>query len=76
MALFIKQSESRSQLQEKLVAELQEKAKKKSLQGDDFDIVNDSQFIKSTKQTSSLAGIWIVLGAIVIILLVWLTLAG
>lgn len=61
MALFIKQNEDRSKLQERVAAELREKAKKRAeLDMTPPDGVADSQYIKGTKTTTSLAWVWLV----------------
>jgi hypothetical protein len=73
MALFIRQNDNRSQLQERLAAELQERAKQKAKQADLPDGVTDSQYIKDTKQTTSLAWLWILIVLIGIGLVIWLT---
>jgi len=72
MALFVKQDEQRSQLQERVAAELQERAKKRAELADRPDGVSDSQYMKGTKKTTSLAWVWIVLTIAVIVLVVWL----
>lgn len=72
MALFIRQNDNRSQLQERLAAELQEKAKRKAEQADLPDGVSDSNFVKDTKQTTSLAWLWIIISIFMIGLVVWL----
>lgn len=60
MALFVNQNSNRTKLQEQLAAELQEKAKKKAeLDATLPDGVDDSQYIKGTKKTTSLAGVWL-----------------
>jgi hypothetical protein len=61
MALFIRQSEDRSKLQERLAAELQEKAKMRAAKADEVDGVEDSQYLKDTKSTTSLAWVWLVI---------------
>jgi len=58
MSLFIKQDENRSKLQQEIAAELQEKLRKKAAVADQPDGVDDSQYIKGTKTTSSLAWVW------------------
>lgn len=73
MALFIRQSEERSKLQEKLAAELQERAKKNAALNDRPDGVDDSRYIQGTKQTSRLAGVWIAVIIIAAVVFVWLT---
>lgn len=59
MALFIRQNEEKSELQQRLAAELQEKAKRKSLETDQPDGVTDSAYLKDTKSTTSLAWVWV-----------------
>jgi len=61
MALFIRQTEDRSKLQEKLAAELQEKAKARAEQSARPDGVADSNYLKDTKQTTSLAWVWMLI---------------
>ncbi|HBH77585.1 TPA: hypothetical protein DDX46_02440 [Candidatus Saccharibacteria bacterium] len=64
MALFVNQnSDNRSKLQERLAAELSEKAKKKALleAQERPDGVDDSNYIKDTKTTTSLAWVWILI---------------
>lgn len=62
MALFIRQNENQSKLQQKLVAELQEKARKRAQ--DDGTLpsdVEDTSYLKDTKKTTSLAWLWVIL---------------
>jgi hypothetical protein len=73
MSLFIRQDENRSELQTRIAAELQEKARKKAKEAELPDGVKDSAYIKGTKQTASTAWIWIVglfFGLIAIVMLV------
>lgn len=75
MALFVQQAEEKSKLQERLAAELQEKAKARAKQDTGPDGVTDSAYLKDTKSTTSLAGVWIfivllALGGFVFIMLV------
>ncbi len=58
MALFIRQDDNRSKLQERLATELREKAKARA-ETDRVDGVDDSQYLEGTKPTTSLAWIWI-----------------
>lgn len=60
MALYVKQNQTRSQLQEKLATELQEKAKKKALEADRPDGVTDSAYIKGTKAAGNSVWLWVV----------------
>jgi hypothetical protein len=75
MALYIKQQEKRSELQERLAAELQEKARAKAKEAELPDGVTDSNYIKNTKQTSSLGWVWVLIGLIVVGLIIWLVIA-
>lgn len=63
MALFVNQSGNRSKLQERLAAELAEKNKQKTqrLESTPPDGVEDSQYVKNTKNTTSLAWVWILI---------------
>lgn len=72
MALFIKQEDQRSELQNKLAMELQEKARAKSKQSDLPDGVDDSQYIKGTKKTTSLAWAWIIILFAAVAIALWL----
>lgn len=74
MALFVNQNSNRTKLQEKLAAELQEKAKKRAeLENNDLpDGVSDSQYLEDTKQTTSLAWVWALIALFVIGLIVYL----
>lgn len=72
MALFVKQTETRSELQQRIAAELQERAKQKARQDDLPDGVADSNYIKNTKQTTSLAWVWALIGLFIIGFIIWL----
>jgi len=72
MSLYLKQNESRSQLQDKLARELQERAKQKALETEQPDGVTDSAYIQGTKQTSSLAWAWVIIIIAIVVLVVWL----
>lgn len=73
MALFIRQEDDRSKLQERLATELQERAKQRAALADRPDGVDDSQYMKGTKQTSRLAWVWILLIMVAAVAFVWLT---
>lgn len=68
MALFVKQGESRTKYQEQIAAELQEKMRKKAAEADMPDGVEDSQYIKGTKRTTSLAWVWALIVIAIIVL--------
>jgi hypothetical protein len=73
MGLFIRQNDDRSELQRRLAAELQEKAKARAeLENKPSNDINDLEYMKDTKQTTSLAWAWIlivvlIVGAIILI---------
>ncbi len=75
MSLYLRQSEDRSELQKRVAAELQDRAKRKAQEHDLPDGVDDSAYIKGTKQTTSLAWAWVVIGVAIIALAVWLIIA-
>ena len=71
MGLFVRQNEERSELQQRLAAELQEKAKKRAENAADRpEGIEDSSYLKDTKKTTSLAGVWIAFVVVALILLV------
>lgn len=76
MALYVKQSDTRSQLQEKLAAELQEKARAKAKESDLPDGVDDSAYIEGTKHTTSLAWVWALIFIAIIGIIVWLVIVS
>jgi len=73
MALFVNQNSNRTKLQEKLAAELQEKAKKRAeLENlERPDGVEDSNYLKDTKPTTSLAWFWALVAVVVIGLIIY-----
>ncbi|MCL2444721.1 hypothetical protein FWD07_01195 [Candidatus Saccharibacteria bacterium] len=77
MGLIVKQDGQRSQLRDRVAAELREKAQRTSLdEGAKTDFVEDSVHQRDMKQTTSLAGAWVALFVLVAvaILIVFLTL--
>ncbi|HMM62074.1 MAG TPA: hypothetical protein PKC86_00790 [Candidatus Saccharibacteria bacterium] len=73
MALFIRQDEQRSKIQDRITAELQEKARQKALETERPDGVKDSAYIKNTQSTTNFAWIWIIIGVIAVGIIIWLT---
>lgn len=63
MGLFVQRNESRTELQQRLATELQEKAKRRQELDDKNlpDGVTDSNYLKDTKKTTSLAWVWILI---------------
>lgn len=76
MALFIRQNDNRSKLQERLAAELQERAKQKAQETERPDGVEDSKYIEGTKQTTPLAWVWTILIIALIVAVIWLTISS
>ena len=62
MGLFVSQNDQRSKLQERIAAELREKAKASSLQEKaSLDGVEDVKYLEGTKQTTTLAWAWVLI---------------
>lgn len=62
MGLFVNQNDQRSELQERIAAELREKAKASSLQEKaSLDGVEDVKYLEGTKQTTTLVWAWILI---------------
>ncbi len=76
MSLFIHQNDTRTELQKRLVAELQERNKQKTATADLPDGVTDSQYLKDTTSTTGKLWIWIVVGLVLVGGIVWLTIAS
>lgn len=75
MSLYLKQNETRSQLQDRLAKELQERAKRKATEVEQPDGVTDSAYLKNTKQTTSLAWAWVLIGIAAVAVAIWLIIA-
>ena len=76
MALFLQQDENRTELQKRLSAELDARAKKKALLDNKAklpDGVKDSEYLKGTRRTTPLAGAWILILLAIVVLLIVLT---
>jgi hypothetical protein len=67
MALFIRQNEQRSKLQERLAAELQERAKQRAIDDTPPDHVKDSRYIEHTTHTGRHAWVWLVVVGLLIV---------
>lgn len=72
MGIFVSQDDDRSELQTRLATELQDRAKQRAKLADRPDGVDDSQFIKGTQKTSSLAWVWIIIIIFAIGISIWL----
>ncbi len=75
MSLYMKQNETRTDLQKRVAAELQDKAKKKALETERPDGVDDAAFLKDTKSTTSLAWVWVLIAIAIIGIAIWLIVA-
>lgn len=79
MGLFIRQDDNRTELQQRLAAQLRERAKT-NVAGDSpvkptpHDDINDSNYLKDTKTTTSLAWVWAIVVVLVIAVIVWVLL--
>jgi len=72
MGLYVKQSDTRSQLQEKLAQELQDRAREKAKQADLPDGVDDSAYIQGTELSGKFGWVWIVVIAAIVVAAIWL----
>lgn len=73
MALFVNQENTRTKLQQRVAAELAEKAKKKATHNGDLpDGVDDSAYLKNTKKTTSLAWAWVLIIFAAVVVVIWL----
>ena len=73
MALFVNQENTRTKLQQKIAADLAEKAKRKGQSAEEpVDGVNDSAYLEQTKNTTSLAWVWMVVIIIAVGVMVWI----
>ena len=68
MGIILNQEDNRTELQKRIAAELTDKDKKRKARQDELpDGVEDSAYIENTKKTTSLAWVWIVIIAVVVI---------
>lgn len=73
MGLFVQQEHTRTKLQERIAADLRAKAaaSAKQTSANMPDGVDDSAYIEGTKQTTSLAWVWLVIFIVVVGLLLY-----
>jgi hypothetical protein len=68
MGIIVNQEDNRTALQKRVAAELTDKDKKRKAREDELpDGVEDSAYIEGTKQTTSLAWVWIVIITVAVI---------
>jgi hypothetical protein len=73
MALFLKQDEEKTELQQKIAMELQDKLRKKDDLTTPPDFVDDSAYLKGTKKTTTLAFAWVLIVIAIVVITVYLT---
>lgn len=66
MGLFIQQKDNRSQLQERLAAELRERAKMQASGAEPIDQTKNSNYLKDTEVATSRSWLWFVVAVVVI----------
>lgn len=77
MGLFVNQQDQRSELQERIAAELREKARASSLQEKaTMDGVDDIRYLEGTKQTTTLAWAWILIAIMAGVVIVMFLMQG
>ena len=77
MGLFVNQQDQRSELQERIAAELREKSKASSLQEKaTMDGVDDIRYLEGTKQTTTLAWAWILIAIMAGVVIVMFLMQG
>ena len=71
MGILVNQKDQRTELQEKIAADLRAKIGQTVGAGDERDEIADSKYMEGTKQTTTLAWVWIliaVMAAVVVTL--------
>ena len=76
MALYVRQDQKRSELQERITSELQEKAKRQAEIADRPDGIDDSKYIEGTKKTTGLALVWLIVAVVAIGVVLWLVISS
>lgn len=71
MGLFIRQDEERTELQQRIASELQERAKARAESDNQFDDIEKSQYLQGTKRTTSLAWVWAIIVALTVGVLIY-----
>lgn len=67
MGIIVNQNENRSQLQERLAAELREKAKLKASGAEPLDQTKHSNYLKNTETADGRTGFWLLIVVLVVI---------
>ena len=62
MGMYLKQQEGRSELQERIAAELKQKAEQKAkIEDKPHDEIEDSAYVEGYKRTTTLAPVWLLI---------------
>ena len=69
MGIMVEGNEERSKLQERISADLRERARKSS-KDEDVDLVEGSEYLKGTKKTNKFSWIWFVLVGLAVVALI------
>lgn len=75
MGLYVRQDEKRTELQEKIAADLRAKAAEKSkadIEGPQYDGERDADIVNDTHKSSPLLAVWLALGAATVAVVVYL----
>ena len=73
MSLFLKQEDSRSELQKKIALDLQDKLKNQPQLTDTPDGVEDSRYVEEFKKTNGLGWSWMLIVVAIIAIVVYVT---
>jgi len=76
MALFVRQDDTRTKFQEKLAADLQEKARRNASNQLPPDGVEDAKYMENTKQTTGLAWVWVLILLLIVAVTFYLIFRG
>lgn len=73
MGRYVEQTESRSELQQRIAAEMRARAETKSkmLDKPERDEIEDSAYVEGTKRTTSLAPVWLLIFFAAIVVFVY-----
>ena len=72
MALFVNQNDKRTELQERVAAELRAKAVQRSkMENKDMDGVSDQRYMEDKKVTTSLAWVWVLIFVFIVVAVVY-----
>ncbi len=70
MGILLRQNDNRSQYQERIAAELRERAKQQAMGSEPLDQSKDSNYVKNTSGTSERLWVWLVGAGIAIAIVI------